>query len=92
MSAPHNVSKGFIDGNPFDKRSEVIEHIEGSIAQSLIILEMPADKDQLWTQLTGPPLVTPNDFASYEAASTTPPPTAMGLPRSDASSSCSTDA
>src|SRR5262249_3462692 len=38
------------------------------------------------------PLLTPNVFASYEAASTTPPPTAMGLPRSDGSSSCSTDA
>ena len=35
---------------------------------------------------------TPNRFASYEAASTTPPPTAIGRPRSDGSSSCSTDA
>ena len=50
-----NVSKGFIDGNPLDKRGEIIEHIDGSIAQPLIILEMPVDKDQLWTQLTSPP-------------------------------------
>ena len=32
-----------------------IEHIDGGIAQPLVILEMPADKDQLWTQLTGSP-------------------------------------
>ena len=37
-------------------------------------------------------LLTPNAFASYEAASTTPPPTATGLPRSRGSSRCSTDA
>src|SRR3954471_21395408 len=35
---------------------------------------------------------TPNAFASYEAASTTPPPTATGRPRSDGSSRCSTEA
>src|SRR5215510_12128499 len=55
VGAPRNVSKSFVDGNPFDERSEIIEHIDGCIAQPLVILEMPADKDQLWTQLTGPP-------------------------------------
>jgi hypothetical protein len=29
----------------FDERSEIIEHIDRSIAQPLVILEMPADKD-----------------------------------------------
>src|SRR5262250_403779 len=52
VGAPHNVGKGLVDGNPFDERSEIIEHIDGSIAQPLVILEMPSDKDQLWTQLT----------------------------------------
>jgi hypothetical protein len=55
VSAPRNVSKGFVDGNPLDKGSEIIEHIDGSITQPLIILEMPADKDQLWTQRASPP-------------------------------------
>src|SRR6516164_3717647 len=55
VGAPRNVSKSFVDGNPFDERSEVFEHIDGSIAQPLVILEMPANADQLWTQLTGPP-------------------------------------
>jgi hypothetical protein len=31
-----------------DERSEIIEHIDGGIAQPLVILEMPANKDQLW--------------------------------------------
>src|SRR5262245_14630213 len=55
VDAPRNVSKGLVDGNPRDERSEIIEHIDGSIAQPLIILEMPADKDQLRTKLTSPP-------------------------------------
>ena len=38
------------------------------------------------------PLWTPRAFASYEAASTTPPPTMTGLPRNDGSSRCSTEA
>src|SRR5262245_45307775 len=48
VSASRNVSKGLVDGNPFDERSEIIKHIDGSIAQPLVILEMPSDKDQLW--------------------------------------------
>ena len=38
------------------------------------------------------PPVTPNAFASYDAAVTTPPPTAIGLPSSRGLSRCSTDA
>src|SRR5271166_936849 len=55
VGASRNVSKGLVDGNAFHERSEIIEHIDGSIAQPLVIPEMPADKDQLRTQLTGPP-------------------------------------
>src|SRR6516165_3663743 len=55
VGAPRNVSKGLVDGNPLDERSEIIEHIDGGIAQPLVILEMPANKDQLWTQLASPP-------------------------------------
>src|SRR5262245_15824668 len=55
VGAPHNVSKGLVDGNPFDERGEIIEHSDGSIAQPLVVLEMPADKDQLRTKLTSPP-------------------------------------
>ena len=54
MSATRNVSEGFVDRNPFDERSEITEHVDRSIAQPLVILEMPAHKDQLWTQLASP--------------------------------------
>lgn len=44
----------------------------------------------------GMPPCTPYAFASYDAASTTPPPvlppTAIGLPRRAGSSNCSTEA
>src|SRR5262249_12794142 len=50
-----NVSKGLVDGNSLDERSEIIEHIDGSITQPLVILEMADDKDQLWTKLASPP-------------------------------------
>jgi hypothetical protein len=52
---PRNVSKGLVDGNPFNERSEAIEHIDGSVAQPLIVPEMPADKGQLRTKLASPP-------------------------------------
>src|SRR5579872_992829 len=55
VCAPSDVGKSLVDRNSLDKRREIIKHINGSIAQPLIILEMPADKDQLRTQLTRPP-------------------------------------
>src|SRR5262245_19106431 len=55
VGAPRNVSKGLVDGNPLDERSKIIEHIDGSIAQPLVIVEMSADKDQLWIQFTSAP-------------------------------------
>src|SRR5262249_52880709 len=55
VGAPHNVGKCLVDGNAFDQRSEIIEHVDGSITQPLVFLEMATDKDQLWTKLTSPP-------------------------------------
>jgi hypothetical protein len=44
------------------------EHIDGRIAQPPVILEVPANKDQLWTQFASPPsghtAKIPNAFAS----------------------------
>ena len=54
MGAPHAVGEGFVDGNPLDERGEIIEHVDGSITQPLVILEMATDKDQLRTKLTSP--------------------------------------
>src|SRR4029077_10537570 len=33
VGAPRNVSKGLVDRNPFYERLEIIEHIDGGIAQ-----------------------------------------------------------
>src|SRR3982075_1544636 len=54
MGAPRGVGEGFVDGNPPDEGGEIIEHIDGSITQPLVILEMATDKDQLRTKLTSP--------------------------------------
>jgi hypothetical protein len=40
VRASRNVSKCLVDRNPLDEGSEIIEHIDGSIAQPLVILEM----------------------------------------------------
>ena len=55
MGAPRDVGEGFVDGNPLDQRSEIIENADGGITQPLVILEMAADKDQVRTKLARPP-------------------------------------
>ena len=40
MGAPRNISKGLVNGNSLDQRGEIIQHIDGSIAQPLVILEI----------------------------------------------------
>src|SRR5258708_4276299 len=55
MCAPSDVGKGLVDGNPFDERSEIIEHAYGSITQPLVLLEMPPHEDQLRQKLARPP-------------------------------------
>ena len=55
MGAPRDVGKGLVDGNPLDEGREIIEHLDGGIAQPLVVLEMAADKDQLRTELARPP-------------------------------------
>src|SRR6266446_6577769 len=55
MGATRHIRKGLIDGNSLDQGREIIEHVDGGIAQPLVVLEMAADKDQLRTQLARPP-------------------------------------
>jgi hypothetical protein len=55
MSAPRNVGKGLVDRNPLHQRREIIEHVDGSVTQSLVFLEVATDKDQLRTKLARPP-------------------------------------
>ena len=55
MGAARDVGKGLVDGNPLDERREIVEHVDGRIAQPLVVLEMTADEDQLRTKLARPP-------------------------------------
>jgi hypothetical protein len=55
MGAARDVGKGLIDGDPFDERREITQHIDRGVAQPLIILEMAADEAELRTELAGPP-------------------------------------
>jgi hypothetical protein len=51
MGAARNVRKSLVDGNPLDEGREIAEHLDGGIAQPLVVLEMAADKSELRTEL-----------------------------------------
>jgi hypothetical protein len=51
MGAARDVGKGLVDGNPLDEGGEIVDHLDGGIAQPLIVLEMAADKGELRTEL-----------------------------------------
>jgi hypothetical protein len=55
MRASRDVGEGLVDGNPLHERGEIIEHLDGGIAQPLVVLEMAIDEDQLRTKLSRPP-------------------------------------
>ena len=50
MGAARDVGKGLVDGNPLDEGREIVDHLDGGIAQPLVVLEMAADKSQLRTE------------------------------------------
>ena len=55
MGAARDVGKGLVDGNPLDEGREIAEHLDGGVAQPLVVLEMAADKNELRTELARPP-------------------------------------
>ena len=55
MGAARDVGKGLIDGNPLDEGREIAEHLDGGVAQPLVLLEMAADKSEVWTELARAP-------------------------------------
>ena len=55
MGAARHVGKRLIDGNPLDEGREIAEHLDGGVAQPLVVLEMPADKSELRAEFAGPP-------------------------------------
>src|SRR5262245_14038836 len=54
MGATCNIGEGFVDGDSFDERREIIKHVDGRIAKPLVVLEMTTDEDQLRTKLARP--------------------------------------
>jgi len=52
MGAARDVGKGLVDGNPLDEGREIADHFDGGVAQPSVFLEMPVDKDELWTEFT----------------------------------------
>ena len=51
MRAARNVGKGLVDGDAFDERCEIADHVDGGVAQPLVFPKMSADEDELRTQL-----------------------------------------
>ena len=51
MGAARDVGKGLVDGNPLDEGREIVDHLDGGVAQPLVVLEMAADKNELRTEL-----------------------------------------
>src|SRR6185295_17629144 len=55
MRAAGDVGKGLVNGDTLDERGEVAQHIDGSVADALIVLEMTADKDEVRAEFARPP-------------------------------------
>ena len=55
VDAAFNVRESLINRNPLNERREIVEHLDGGVAETLVLLEMPIDKDKLRTNLLRPP-------------------------------------
>ena len=55
MRAAGDIGEGLVDRNPLDQWGEIIEHLDRSITQPLVLLEMAVDEDQARTKLARPP-------------------------------------
>ncbi len=71
MGAARHVGKGLVDGNPLDEGREIAHHLDGAIAQSLVVLEMAVDKNELRTE-----------FARLPSRHAAPDPEGLGFVRS----------
>jgi len=50
MGASRDIGKRLVDGNPLDEGREIIDHLDGGIAQPSVVLEMAVDKSELRTE------------------------------------------
>src|SRR5262245_13592096 len=51
MAAAGDVGKRLVNGNPFHERCEIADHLDGGVAQPLVVLEVAVDKNKLRTKL-----------------------------------------
>ena len=51
MRATRDVNEGLVDRDPLHERRKVAEDGDGRVAEALIVAEVPADEDELRTQL-----------------------------------------
>ncbi len=83
MGAARDVGKGFVDGNPLHKRREIADHLDGGIAQPLVVLEMAVDKNELRTELARLPsrhaAADPEGFGFVRSGKHNPTPYGDGL-------------
>jgi hypothetical protein len=49
MDGAREVGKGLVDGDPLDEGREITQHLDGGIAQPLVVLEMAVDKNESQT-------------------------------------------
>ena len=63
VCAARDIGKGLVDGDPLDQRGEIVEDVDGGVAEPLVVLEMAADENQLRTNLARSP-PTPKTRAS----------------------------
>ena len=54
MGAARHVGEGLVDGDPLDEGREIAEHLDGGVAQPLVVLEMAADKDEVRNRVGAP--------------------------------------
>ena len=78
MRAPGHVGEGLVDGDPLDVRREVAQDGDGGVAKPLILVEMPADEEEVGTELPRAP--------SWHAASHAEGPCFVGGREDDAAS------
>jgi hypothetical protein len=50
-----DIGEGFVDGDALDGRREIAQHVDGGVAEPLIVLEMAADENELRTKLARAP-------------------------------------
>ena len=55
VRAARDIGERFVDRDALDQRGEIAQHVDGGIAQPLVLGEMAADEDEVRTELARPP-------------------------------------